>query len=263
MRLIDSHAHLDLGKYAPGAVDAMLERAWSSDLVGVVAVAGAGRAGEFDETLEIATRDSRIWATAGIHPHTSSGATPDALDKLRFALDHHQVMAVGEAGLDYHYNHSPPADQRRAFIEQIRIAHQVRLPLVIHTREADRDTLAILRDEGAEEVGGVIHCFSSTREFAEQVLDIGFYLSFSGIVTFPKAGEVQLVAAEAPADRILAETDTPFLSPLPHRGKQNEPARVLHVVEKLAEIREVDVEEMAAVTVENTCRFFNTDAEHR
>ncbi len=237
----------------------MLERAWESGMVGIVAIAGAQAPGEFEQTLEIANRERRVWATAGIHPHTGSGATPAALDKLRFALDHERVVALGETGLDYHYNYSPPADQRRAFISQIRIAHQVRLPLVVHTREADDDTLAIIRDEGADEVGGVIHCFSSNMKLARQVLDLGFYLSFSGIVTFPKADEVQEVAAQIPAERILVETDTPFLSPHPHRGRPNEPARVKHVVEKLAGLRDMDAEEMAEITIENTTRFFNIE----
>ncbi len=256
MKLFDSHAHLDLRDHASGEVQAMLDRAWDSDLVGIIAVAGARKVSEYGDTLEIATKERRVWATAGIHPHGSSAATPDALDKLRFALDHKRIMALGETGLDYHYNYSPPADQRRAFICQIRMAHDVRLPLVVHTRKADDDTLAILRDEGADHVGGVIHCFSSTIEFAQEVLDLGFYISFSGIVTFPKADEIQRVAAEISNDRILAETDTPFLSPLPYRGKSNEPARVRYVVEKLAQINEMDIEEMARITVENTRRFF-------
>ncbi|MCP4603835.1 MAG: TatD family hydrolase [Proteobacteria bacterium] len=256
MKFFDSHAHLDLKDYGSGEVQKMLDRAWDSDLVGIVAIAGARRVSEYSDTLEIATRERRVWATAGIHPHASSAATPDALDKLHFALDHKRIVALGETGLDYHYNYSTPADQRRAFIHQIRMAHKARLPVVVHTREADDDTLAILRDEGADHIGGVIHCFSSTIAFARESLALGFYISFSGIVTFPKADEIQQVAAEIPNDRILAETDTPFLSPMPHRGKPNEPARVRHVVEKLAEIRKMDVEDMANITVENTWRFF-------
>ncbi|MDJ0763804.1 MAG: TatD family hydrolase [Myxococcota bacterium] len=256
MDLFDSHAHLDMKAYRPGQVAGMLARSWEGGLVGIMAIAGATRVGEYEETLEIAGTDARIFAAAGIHPHTGSGATPDALDKLRFALDHNRVLALGEIGLDYHYNHSPPADQRRAFIRQLRMAHQVQLPVVIHTREADGDTAAILRDEGADALGGVIHCFSSGPEFAEKVLDLGFFISFSGIVTFPKAEAVQAVARTAPDDRILAETDTPFLSPLPHRGKENEPARVRHVVEKLAELRGVVPEDLAQTILENTRRCF-------
>lgn len=256
MRLFDSHAHLDMKRYETGLVRQMLERAWDAGLVGLVAVAGAGRVSEYADTLEIAKSDRRIFATAGIHPHTGSEATPDALDKLRFVLDNDRIVALGEIGLDYHYNYSPPADQRRAFIRQIRMAHDVKLPIVIHTREADDDTLAILRDEGAEGLGGVIHCFSSTLELAAQALDMGFYISFSGIVTFPKAEEIQRTAREIPLERILAETDTPYLAPMPHRGKPNEPAYVRHVVGKIAELRKLDPEEAAEAILGNTKRCF-------
>ncbi len=262
MELFDSHAHLDMKRYKHGETQAMLERAFEAGLVGIVAVAGASKPLDFGDTLSLASKERRIFVTAGIHPHAGSSATPDALDKLRFSLDHDRIVALGEIGLDYHYNHSPPQDQRRAFIGQIRIAHDARRPVVIHTREADHDTLAIMRDEGANEVGGVIHCFSSGIDFANQALDLGFYISFSGIVTFPKTDMIGEVAKEMPADRILAETDTPFLSPHPFRGdRNNEPARVRHVVEKLAEIRELDVEEMAAITVENTYRCFDIPRE--
>lgn len=256
MICLDSHAHLDLVKGGATALAQVLERAWQAGLTGIVAIAGASRAGEFGDTLDIARGEPRIRVAAGIHPHVSSGATPDALDELRFALDERSVVALGEIGLDYHYNHSPPADQRRAFVRQLRMARDVGLPVVIHTREADRDTLAILRDEGATDLGGVFHCYSSGVEFGASALELGFHLSFSGIVTFPGADEVREVAATAPADRLLAETDSPFLSPVPHRGKVNEPARVVHVVEKLAQIRRVDPDEMGRLTAENTRRLF-------
>ncbi len=255
MRLFDSHAHLDM-KFTQKEVLGMLDRAWDAGLVGVMAIAGANKALDFGNTLALAQREQRVWAAAGIHPHAGSAATPDALDKLRFTLDHERVMALGETGLDYHYNYSEPADQRRAFIHQLRLAHHAALPVVIHTREADYDTLSILRDEGAEELGGVIHCFSSPMDFARQVLDMGFYISFSGIITFPKADSLTEVAKEIQIEKMLAETDTPFLSPIPFRGRPNEPARVRHTVEKLAEIREIDAEEMADITTKNTLRCF-------
>jgi TatD DNase family protein len=237
-------------------VEGMLSRAWDAGLVGMVAIAGANKALDFGKTLTLAKNESRIWVAAGIHPHAGSSATPDGLDKLHFVLDHERVVALGEIGLDYHYNHSEPADQRRAFINQLRLAHRADLPVVIHTREADYDTLSILRDEGAKELGGVIHCFSSDMEFARRVLDMEFFISFSGIITFPKSGPIKKVAGEMPIDKILAETDTPFLSPIPFRGRPNEPARVLHTVEMLAEIRTKEIEEMATITVENTMRCF-------
>jgi len=256
LRCIDSHAHLDMARGGGPEVEQILGRAWDAGLEAVVAIAGASDPGEFGDTLAIARSEPRIRVVTGIHPHVSSGASPDALDKLRFALDEPAVVALGEIGLDYHYNHSPPVDQRRAFVRQLRMAHDVRVPVVIHTREADDDTLAILRDEGADELGGVIHCYSSGRAFGQAALDLGLHLSFSGIVTFPRADEIREVAADAPADRLLAETDSPFLSPVPFRGKVNEPARVVHVVEKLAEIRGVEADEMGGITADNTRKLF-------
>ncbi len=259
MKLFDSHAHLDLKGATKASVDALLDRAWSEGLHGIVAIAGATNVGAYATTLSIADGDPRIYTAAGIHPHTGSQATPDALDKLRYALDHRKVVALGEIGLDYHYNHSTPAEQRKAFISQIRMAHEVELPIVVHTREADEDTIAIIRDEGADEIGGVIHCFSSGKTLADAALEMGFYLSFSGIVTFPKADEVQSVATQAPADRILAETDAPFLAPIPKRGRINEPAYVRYVVTKLAELRGMDPEEMAETIFENTRKCFRIE----
>jgi TatD DNase family protein len=256
MRLIDSHAHLDMARGGEAEVRAALERAWSGGLVAIVAVAGATRPGEFEETFALAERDPRIRVCVGVHPHAASRATSDNLERLRFALDRGPVVGLGEIGLDYHYNHSPPADQRRAFARQLRLSRDAGKPVVIHTREADDDTLAILRDEGAAELGGVIHCFSGGWPLATGALELGFFLSFSGIVTFPNAAEVREVAAGAPADRLLAETDAPFLSPVPHRGKVNEPARVRFVVEELARLRGEEPDVVAEFTVENAYRCF-------
>ena len=262
MRLIDSHAHLDMKKGSKGPTAfTMLDRAFEAGLTGVVAVAGATSPGDYEETIKIAAKYPLVFVAAGIHPHAGQAATKDALDKLRSALDGEKVVALGEIGLDYHYNYSKPKDQRRAFVAQLRMAHQNGLPVVIHTREADEDTLAILRDEGADQVGGVIHCFSSGTEFADAALDLGLYISFSGIVTFPKADEIRTVAEKIPEDRILAETDTPFLSPVPFRGRPNEPCRVIHVVEKLAQIRKTTTEEMAELTARNTSRLFGLSDE--
>jgi TatD DNase family protein len=259
MNLFDSHAHLDMARGGEPDARAQLDRAWRAGLTGIVAIAGATRVGEYGETLALATEDPRIFAAAGVHPHAASAATDAVLTGLRRTLDHGRVVALGEIGLDYHYNHSPPAEQRRAFARQLRLAHDARLPIVVHTREADADTLAILRDEGADQLGGVIHCFSSGRALADGALGLGLHLSFSGIVTFPNADAVREVAAWAPADRLLAETDSPFLSPLPFRGQANEPRRVLHVVEKLAELRGVPAEEMGSLAAANARRCFRLD----
>ncbi|MDD5309816.1 MAG: TatD family hydrolase [Deltaproteobacteria bacterium] len=256
MRLFDSHAHLDIDRGTPRETAAVLERAWQAGLEGIVVVAGATRVGEYAPTLALAAADPRLWVAAGIHPHAASGATPDALDKLRAVLDEPRIAALGETGLDYHYNHSPPADQRRAFSAQIRLALDAAKPIVVHTREADHDTLAILEDEGAAAAGGVIHCFSSSMALAQGALGLSFFLSFSGMLTFPNADPIREVAAFAPEQRILAETDAPFLSPVPHRGKVNEPARVAHVVEALAKIRGVTAERMGEITADNARRCY-------
>lgn len=261
MICFDSHAHLDMVKGGENALSQVLERAWGAGLEGVLTIAGASRTGEFADSLRLAHEERRISVAAGIHPHISSGATLSALDKLRFVLDEHPVVALGEIGLDYHYNHSPPADQRLAFVRQLQMARDVQLPVVVHTREADGDTLAILRDEGADTVGGVVHCFSSGAELAAGALELGLYLSFSGIVTFPGAAEVQEVATSVQLERILVETDSPFLSPVPHRGKVNEPARVVHVLEKLAQLRGVDAQELGQITTANAHRLFSIEVE--
>jgi TatD DNase family protein len=260
MNLFDSHAHLDMAAGGEAEARAQLDRAWRAGLTGIVAIAGATRVGEHAPTLTLASEDPRIFAAVGVHPHAASAASDRVLDDVRRALDHARVVALGEIGLDYHYNRSTPAEQRRAFARQIRLARDARTPIVIHTREADDDTLAILRDEGAADLGGVVHCFSSGDALAQGALALGLHLSFSGIVTFPNADGVRAVAASAPLDRILAETDAPFLSPVPFRGRANEPCRVLHVVEKLAEIRGATVEEVAAATAANAHRCFRIDA---
>ncbi len=259
MRLIDSHAHLDMKDRLSASPDVILERAWENNLVAVIAVAGATRVGQFEQTFGLAKKHRRVFTTAGIHPHAADAATPDALDKLRFALDAPKNRALGEIGLDYHYNYSDPKEQRRAFIAQVKMAHKARLPVVVHTREADEDTLAILKDEGACDVGGVIHCFSSGETLAREALNLGLYLSFSGIVTFPRSVEIQKVAAWAPVERILVETDAPFLAPVPHRGRPNEPAHVRHVAEKIAQLRDIELEPLAEATVKNTLLCFGID----
>ena len=255
MQLFDSHAHLDMKRQTPDEVAGMIERAFSADLVGMMIIAGSDSPGEYGPSLSIADKYPAIFAAAGIHAHAGSTATPQTLGKLEKALHHEKIRALGEIGLDYHYNYSTPKEQRSAFIQQLRLAQKLRLPVVIHTREADEDTVAILKDEGADALGGVIHCFSGGDFLAEQSLELGFYISFSGIVTFPKSTEIQSIAKIVPEERILAETDTPFLAPVPKRGRINEPAWVRYVVETLAKLRGVSPEEMGEVTCRNAEAF--------
>ena len=259
MKFFDSHAHLDMRRQTPDDIKALLKRAFEADIDGIMVIAGSDTPGEYEKALGTAAEHPQLIAAAGIHPHAGSTATLSGLNKLERALHHAKIKALGEIGLDYHYNYSPPNEQRRAFVDQLRMAHKLALKVIIHTREAEDDTLAILKDEGADELGGVIHCFSSGAALAEGALALGLHLSFSGIVTFPSATDIQEVVKLVPADRILAETDTPFLAPMPHRGKTNEPAWVRHVVEKLAELRSAPVEEMAETTVRNTRTLFGLD----
>jgi TatD DNase family protein len=219
-------------------------------------IAGSDTPGDYDTSLAIADKYHHIHVAAGIHPHTGATATPAALDKLERALHHDKIRALGEIGLDFHYNHSTPPEQRRAFISQLRLAHKLKLPVIIHTREADEETLAILRGEGANALGGVIHCFSGGDNLAQGALELGFYISFSGIVTFPKSNDIQSIAKTIPSERILVETDTPFLAPVPKRGRVNEPAWVLHVVTTLSKLRGTTPEAMAETTYRNVLTCF-------
>jgi TatD DNase family protein len=252
----DTHVHLDM--LAPKGVDVddAIERAFNSGVDSMIAIAGTNDTGTFDETLSIAKKHDSIHVAAGYHPHSASSVMDAQFNVLEKVLEEKDVIAIGEIGLDYFYNHSPKKEQRRIFIKEMRLARKAGLPVIIHTREADIDTMSILQDEGANETGGVIHCFSSTQRLAEQALEMGMFISFSGILTFPKSLPVQEVAAMVPDDRILTETDAPFLSPVPHRGKTNEPARVVHIARKLAEVRGVELSTLARQIVKNTHNCF-------
>ncbi len=255
---IDSHCHLD-GAGHPGADDALI-RARAAG-VGAFVVVGVGRtldAARF--AVDLAGRRDDVRAVVGVHPHDASVLTDAMLAELEEIAGHPRVAAVGEMGLDYHYMSSPMDAQREAFRRQIALARRVRKPIVVHTREAPADTIAVLAEEGARDVGGVIHCFSEDRAFAEKALDLGFDLSFSGIVTFKSAAQVHDVAAWAPADRIHVETDSPYLAPVPVRGKPCEPAFLVHTARRLAALRGRPVEEIEQITAENTRRLFRLDA---
>ncbi len=252
----DSHVHLDM--LAEKGIDPRkaLDDARAAGVTGMVTIAGAMAPGETQQTFSLVAGRDSIGVAVGIHPHAADRATPDVLSRLERDLGREQVVAVGEIGLDYYYNFCPPQDQRRAFVAQMRMARQMGLPVVIHTRSADEDTIVILEDEGVQETGGVIHCFSSDQIMADRALALGMYISFSGIVTFPGAVPVAEAAQMVPTDRILAETDAPFLSPVPLRGRVNEPARVVHVVARLAQLRGVDEAAMGEQVTANAAACF-------
>jgi TatD DNase family protein len=253
-RLIDTHCHLD-SENVEGSVDDAIVRAQSAGVCAFVVI-GVGSVDISREAVVLAERRPDVVATAGIHPHDASNADNTSIATLEALLQHDKVVAVGEVGLDYHYDHSPRDIQRTVFARFIDIARRLRKPLVIHTREAPGETLDILAAEGARDVGGVIHCFSEDRAFAARALDLGFDLSFSGIVTFKSARAVQDVAAWAPEGRILLETDSPYLAPVPKRGKKNEPAFIVHTATYVAALRGVSVEHLTRVTTDNAFRRF-------
>jgi TatD DNase family protein len=261
LALADAHCHLDAHHFPEGA-DAVMSRASAAGVVGFVVV-GLARPEDPDGlgsarfAVELARRHpDRVAACVGLHPHDAAGFSEPLLDELRALASRPDVAAVGEIGLDYHYDHSPRDTQRTVFARLIGVARDVRKPIVVHTRSAPDDTLAILEREGAREVGGTIHCFSEDRAFAERALDLDFDLSFSGIVTFKNAASVQAVAAWAPSDRIHVETDSPYLAPIPLRGKRCEPAHVAYTARHVAALRRVEAEELAAATLANTERRF-------
>lgn len=240
----DNHCHLTSLKTDP------------AEAVSLAAEAGVGRlltvgctVEDSVRAIEIADQFDNVWATAGVHPHDSS----DGIDGLRELLDHPKVVAVGECGFDYHYNHSNPQEQRQAFIDQIALANEHNLALVIHTREAWAETFEVLDSEGMPE-RTVFHCFTGGPGEAEQCLARGGFISFSGIVTFKTAEDVRAAAALTPLDRILIETDSPYLAPMPHRGKPNQPAFVAEIGNYLASVTSCTVGEFATLTWDNTNR---------
>jgi TatD DNase family protein len=237
--------------------DAVLARAREAGVQTLLIVGGVDE--EAGQRRAIGVAESLGFpASAGVHPHEARLATEATYDELLGLARERRIVAVGEIGLDFHYDHSPRDTQREVFRRQVRLAREVGLPVIIHTREADDETAALLEEEGAAEVGGVIHCFTGGHELAQRALGLGFYVSFSGIVAFPRAEVIQEVARAVPLDRLLIETDAPFLAPPPHRGKRNEPAFVLDVARKLAALRGEPLEVVGEASSANFRALFRT-----
>ncbi len=258
--LIDTHAHLDMEAFA-GDREAVLQRARGAGVVAILTI-GTDEASS-REAVALAEQSvgsgegfPRLYATVGVHPHEAKEARASTWETLLTLSRHPCVVAWGEVGLDYHYDHSPREAQQAVFREQIRLARARRLPLVVHQREAEDDMLRILREEGAVAVGGVFHCYTADVEYARAVLDLGFFISFAGVVTFKNSEGLREAARLAPLDRVLVETDAPYLAPVPHRGKRNEPAYVRFVAERVADVRGMTLEDLARATTENAKRLF-------
>jgi TatD DNase family protein len=259
-RFIDSHCHVDSEQF-DGDREAVIARALDAGVELMVGIGSGDGPPDLEAGIRLADRHAAFYSTIGVHPHDASKATAETYRRLAELASHPKVVAVGEIGLDYHYDHSPRAVQRDVFIEQLRIARDARKPIVIHTRTAWEDTIALLREHWAPAgLGGILHCFSEGPREAEQALAIGFHISFAGIVTFPKAAAVQEAARMVPADRLLIETDAPYLAPAPHRGKRNEPAYVVETARKLAALRGVTLEEIAQTTASNFRRLCLAEA---
>ncbi len=255
MRLIDSHCHLDFPDFAD-ELDAVVGRARAAGVERMVTI--GTRADTAARAVEIAETYDDVYFTAGAHPHEAAHPAATDISVLRRLAAHRKCVGVGEAGLDYHYNFAPPETAKAAFRAQIGLARELGLPLVIHTRDAEADTVAILRHEmGQGAFAAVLHCFTGSRALADAALDLGLFLSFSGVVTFKKAEELRAVARDAPLERILIETDAPYLAPVPHRGKRNEPAFVASTAATVAEARGMAPEALADATRANALRFFS------
>jgi TatD DNase family protein len=260
---VDSHAHLD-GKQFDSDRDAVIARAREAGVGTIVAIGNGDGPEDCDCGIRLAEKYDFMYATLGIHPHEAALATDAVYEKMREWAKHPKVIAWGEIGLDYFYDHSPRDVQKQVFVKQMELARQAKLPIVIHCRpsnsgeDAWEDCLRLMREQWAPSgLGGILHCFTGTWKHAKQGLDMGFMISFAGNVTFPKAQGIRDAAKEVPLERMLVETDCPYLAPVPYRGKRNEPAFVRETARQLGELRGLTAEEVGARTTENFQRFFS------
>jgi len=263
--MIDSHCHLADEAFA-GDLDAVVARARDSGLSSALCVLSAGDVSESAAAARVREAWPHVVFSTGVHPHNAGQFAADrghAVETVRQALQAERGIAIGEIGLDYHYDFSPRDVQQAVFATQLELARELALPIIIHTREASADTLGILRDQGPGDVRGVFHCFTGDAELARAALDLGFFISFSGIVTFPRATELREIVRSVPADRLLAETDSPYLAPTPHRGKRNEPAFVMRVIAEMASLRGVEAASLGAQMARNFAALFGPTVSHQ
>jgi TatD DNase family protein len=255
MRLIDSHCHLDFPDFAD-EIEAVVARAHAAGVERMITI--STRVAHGERLVALAERFPNVWFTIGTHPHQAAEEPDTDVSAIARYVGHRKCVAIGEAGLDYHYNYAPADVARKVFVAQIGLARTLGLPLVIHAREADADIARILREETAKGAfTAVLHCFTSSRALAETGLELGLYVSFSGVLTFKNSLELREIARDVPMNRLLVETDAPFLAPIPMRGKRNEPAFAVHTARVLAQIKGVTPEALGEATRANTLRLFS------
>lgn len=253
--LVDSHCHLNFPDFRKD-LDAVVARARENGVVAMQTI--CTEMSEFEEVAGIASRYDGVFCSVGVHPNDSAKAEIPDLSALLAKTSHPKCIGIGETGLDYHYENSPRAAQQESFRVHIQAAQASGLPLIVHTRDADEDTIAILAEEMAKKpFKGLIHCFSTSQWLAEQAIALGLYVSIAGIVTFKKAVELQEAVKNLPLERLLVETDSPYLAPTPYRGKRNEPAYVRNVAEFIAQLKNVSIEEVARTTTQNFFTLFS------
>ncbi|MDB3952564.1 TatD family hydrolase [Alphaproteobacteria bacterium] len=253
--LVDSHCHLDYHQ-RDGDIDDVVARAQDAGIGTIVTI--CTKLSEADNVRSIAESYENVWCTVGVHPHDAGDEYPKDAQMLIDLSKNDKVVGIGESGLDYYYEHSPRDEQRKSFLTHIEAARETGLPLVVHSRDADDEMADILKAEIEKGIfRGVMHCFSSGPALAKAALEIGFYISISGIVTFKSAQELRDIVAEVPLDRLLVETDAPYLTPEPHRGKRNEPLHVRQTAQKVADLKGIDLESLADVTTRNFFTLFD------
>ena len=259
--MIDSHCHIDSDQFEADR-DGVIARAIAAGVTKMLAIGTGEGPPDLDAAIRLADAYPCFLATVGVHPHNALRVEADTYPALRALAQHPKCVAIGEIGLDYHYDFSPRDVQREVFVRHLELAREVKLPIVIHTREAWTDTAAILREHWDPTLGGVFHCFSEGVEEAEEALAMNFHFGFGGVVTYPKAERLREAASFVPLNRILLETDAPYLAPVPYRGKRNEPAFVVETAKRLAALRGVTVGELDRLTTANFRRLFLAKLEH-
>jgi TatD DNase family protein len=255
VRLIDSHAHIQGSEFAVD-LNGVIDRAHAAGVEKIIVAGGVGELSSNDAAVAVANSSTGLFATVGMHPHDAKDVSEADLARLKNLAADPKVVAVGETGLDFYYNHSPRDLQMKIFTRFIHMARATDLPIIVHDRDAHREIAELLQSEGGGNLRGVIHCFTGDYSAAKTYLDLGFYLSFSGIVTFKNAEPLREVARKLPLERLLVETDSPYLAPVPHRGKRNEPAFVRQVAETLAAVKGLSLPEVAETTTRNTQDLF-------